>query len=78
MQMAVIEFARHVAGLAGAHSTEFDLKTPTRHLLMKEWFDYRTMQIERRDVNSEMGGTMRLGAYPCRLVSEPCPKRHTG
>ncbi|MDY6851107.1 MAG: CTP synthase, partial [Thermodesulfobacteriota bacterium] len=69
MQMAVIEFARHVVGMKGAHSTEFDADTPYPVIyLMKEWFDYRTKKIEHRDQDSNLGGTMRLGAYPCRLV----------
>jgi CTP synthase len=68
MQMAVIEIARNLAGLEGANSTEFDLTTPFPIIyLMKEWFDYRSKKIERRDENSAMGGTMRLGAYPCRI-----------
>jgi CTP synthase len=36
--------------------------------LMNEWYDYRTKQIERRNLDSEKGGTMRLGAYPCHLA----------
>ena len=35
---------------------------------MTEWFDFRTGKIEKRDQNSDMGGTLRLGAYPCTLV----------
>ncbi len=68
MQMAVVEFARHVAGLKGAHSTEFDphTKYPVIYL-MKEWYDHKTQSVQRRDESSEMGGTMRLGAYPCML-----------
>jgi CTP synthase len=68
MQMAVVEFARNVAGFEGAHSTEHVLDTPYPVIyLMKEWFDYRTRKTERRDEGTEMGGTMRLGAYPCKL-----------
>jgi CTP synthase len=68
MQLAVIEFARHVAGLENAHSTEFDLTTPYPIIyLMKEWFDYRTKKIEHRDEKANLGGTMRLGAYPCQI-----------
>ena len=68
MHMAVIEFARHVAGMEGAHGEEFDEATPFPVIyLMKEWYDEKTGGIERRDVHSEKGGTMRLGAYPCRL-----------
>jgi CTP synthase len=68
MQMAVVEYARHVAGLRGAHSTEFDQRTryPVIYL-MKEWYDYKTQSTQRRDESSELGGTMRLGAYPCQL-----------
>ncbi len=68
MQCAVIEFARNVCGLDGANSTEFDLETPAPVIyLMSEWFDYRLQTVQKRDRNSEMGGTMRLGAYPCVL-----------
>ena len=68
MQLAVIEFARHVAGLENAHSTEFDLTTPYPVIyLMKEWYDYRTKKIEHRDEQTDLGGTMRLGAYPCQI-----------
>ncbi|MEZ0343778.1 MAG: CTP synthase [Caldimicrobium sp.] len=69
MQLAVIEFARNVLGWKEANSTEFDPKTPYPVIyLMKEWFDYRTGKIERRDEGCDLGGTMRLGAYPCRLI----------
>lgn len=69
MHMAVVEFGRAVAGMEGAHSTEFDRETPFPVIyLMKEWYDFRTGKTEVRDENSDMGGTMRLGAYPCRLV----------
>ncbi|GAB1410801.1 CTP synthase [Desulfovibrionales bacterium] len=68
MQCAVIEFARNVMGLAKANSEEFDLTTPDPVIyLMKEWFDFRTKCVQRRDMGSEKGGTMRLGAYPCVL-----------
>ncbi len=68
MQLAVIEFARNVAGLPMADSTEFAETTPDPVIfLMKEWFDYRTGCVETRDLGSDMGGTMRLGAYPCAL-----------
>ncbi|MGE4551750.1 MAG: CTP synthase, partial [Desulfovibrionaceae bacterium] len=69
MQCAVIEFARDVAGLDGANSEEFDLATPHPVIyLMKEWYDFRTKQVEKRCAESDKGGTMRLGAYPCKLV----------
>jgi len=68
MQIAVIEFARHVAGIEGAHSAEFNPATPDPVIyLMTEWFDERTGKVEKRDLTSEKGGTMRLGAYSCRL-----------
>ena len=68
MQLAVIEFARNVLGWKEAHSTEFDRDTPYPVIyLMKEWYDYRKGRIERRDEGCDLGGTMRLGAYPCIL-----------
>ncbi|MFH1984956.1 MAG: CTP synthase [Pseudomonadota bacterium] len=68
MQIAVIEFARNMAGLAAANSSEFDLTTPHPVIyLMTEWFDEHTGVIERRDEASDKGATMRLGAYPCKL-----------
>jgi len=61
MQLATIEFARNVCGLAGANSTEFDPDTPHPVVaLITEWMDH-TGRIERRDANSDLGGTMRLG-----------------
>lgn len=68
MQIAVIEFARHVSGLNGANSTEVDLATPYPVIyLMREWFDERSQTPQKRDVDSDLGGTMRLGAYPCKI-----------
>jgi CTP synthase len=65
MQLATIEFARHVCGLDDANSTEFDPDTPHPVVaLITEWLD-RTGRIERRDAGSELGGTMRLGAQKC-------------
>lgn len=67
MQMAVIEFARNVVGLEGAHSTELDAGTPHPVVgLITEWKD-RSGKVEARDKNSDLGGTMRLGAQECRL-----------
>jgi CTP synthase len=69
MQVAVIESARNVVGLQGAHSAEFDENAPYPVIyLMLEWFDERTGTLHQRTVNSDKGGTMRLGAYPCRLI----------
>ncbi|MFH2066079.1 MAG: CTP synthase [Pseudomonadota bacterium] len=68
MQIAVIEFARNIAGITGAHSSEFDKKTPHPVIyLMREWYDDKTGTMQKRDVHSEKGGSMRLGAYPCRI-----------
>jgi len=69
MQLAVVEYARNIAKIEGAHSVEFNLATPHPVIyLMTEWFDFRTGKIEKRDQNSDMGGTLRLGAYPCKLA----------
>jgi CTP synthase len=68
MQVAVIEFARNVAALADAQSTEFRKDTPHPVIaLITEWQD-RTGRVERRDEQSDLGGTMRLGGQECRLV----------
>ncbi|WP_018125401.1 CTP synthase [Desulfovibrio oxyclinae] len=68
MQCAVIEFARNVAGLESANSEEFDQTVQNNVIyLMTEWYDFRTKKTEVRDESSEKGGTMRLGAYPCKL-----------
>jgi CTP synthase len=62
MQVATIEFARHVAGLTDANSTEFDPDSPNPVIaLITEWKD-KDGTIQTRDNNSDMGGTMRLGA----------------
>ncbi len=67
MQIAVIEFARNVAGLERAHSTEFDPHTPDPVIaLITEWVD-REGSVEVRSEDAELGGTMRLGAQVCRL-----------
>jgi CTP synthase len=71
MQLATVEFARHVAGLEKAHSMEFEKHSPHPVIfLMREWFDHRSNRIVRRDEASFLGGTMRLGAYPCILEPE--------
>ncbi len=68
MQVAVAEFARNVAGMAGAHSTEFDTSTPYPVIaLVTEW-TAADGSVEKRDESSDLGGTMRLGAQECRLV----------
>jgi len=71
MQCAVIEFARNVCGLEGANSTEFDINTPYPVIyLIEEWYDFKTQTVQKRDIHSEKGGTMRLGAYPCVLIED--------
>jgi len=70
MQSVVIEFARNVAGLEGAHSTEFLPNSPHPVIgLITEWQDHEG-QTETRDENSDLGGTMRLGAQKCRIQSD--------
>jgi CTP synthase len=67
MQCAVIEIARHCAGLKGANSSEFDPHTPHPVIyLIEEWVD-RDQTLQKRSSDTEKGGTMRLGLYPCRL-----------
>lgn len=70
MQCAVIEFARDVAGLDAANSTEFDLNTKHPVIgLITEWQN-ADGSTEQRDVNSDLGGTMRLGGQECHLEKE--------
>ena len=62
MQTAVIEFARHVCGLGGANSTEFDLDTPHPVVaLITQWTD-KSGKVEQRTEKSDLGGTLRLGS----------------
>ena len=69
LQVAVIEFARNVAGLKDAHSTEFDRNTPHAVIAMiTEWQD-RNGTREQRSERSDLGGTMRLGAQAAHLKS---------
>lgn len=70
MQTAAIEFARNVANLEGAHSTEFLPNSPHPVIgLITEWMgDCGDMQT--RDENSDLGGTMRLGSQQCRLLQD--------
>ena len=71
MQLAVVEFARAKLKLAKANSIEMDAKTPDPVIyLIKEWFDYRTNEMQIRDEESDLGGTLRLGAYPCVLKKD--------
>ena len=69
MQVATIEFARHVAGLADANSTEFEPETPHPVIaLIDEWQD-RDGSIQKRTANSDLGGTMRLGAQSSDVLA---------
>ncbi|HEX4937802.1 MAG TPA: CTP synthase, partial [Candidatus Kapabacteria bacterium] len=68
MQLAVIEYARNMAGLSDAHSSEFNkgARTPVVGLIT-EWID-EDGSVKTRSENSDLGGTMRLGAQDCKLV----------
>jgi CTP synthase len=68
MQMAVIECARHLAGLRGASSTEFGPCEDPVVGLLTEWA--RGNEIERRAAGGDLGGTMRLGAFPAELAGD--------
>ncbi|WP_371372976.1 CTP synthase [Thalassotalea aquiviva] len=69
MQVALIEFARNVAKLENAHSTEFDEKTEHPVVgLIEEWLD-EDGKVELRSSNSDLGGTMRLGSQQCHLIA---------
>jgi CTP synthase len=68
MQMAVIEVARHLAGMPGAGSTEFGPCEDTVVGLMTEWA--RDGRVEQRSADSDLGGTMRLGAYDCDIAAD--------
>jgi len=67
MQMAVVEYARNVAGLTGAHSTELNPATPHPVVaLITEWTDEKGAVVERSET-SDLGGTMRLGGQNCNV-----------
>ncbi len=75
MQVAVIEYARNVAGLDRAHSSEFDAGTPHPVIaLITEWQN-RDGSVEIRDEYSDLGGSMRLGGQECRLGSGSLAQR---
>ena len=68
MQVALIDYARNVAGLADAHSTEFNPETPHPVVgLINEWLDEEG-KVEYRSADSDLGGTMRLGSQLCHIV----------
>jgi len=69
MQCMVIEYSRNVAGLAGATSEEFDPKAKDKVIyLMTDWYNHRAGRHEKRNADSDLGGTMRLGSFPCHLM----------
>jgi CTP synthase len=71
LQAAVVEFARNVAGLADANSTEFEREAPHPVIaLITEWQDKFSGTVQSRDEDSDLGGTMRLGAQDCRLAPD--------
>jgi CTP synthase len=70
MQVAVIEYARNMAGMSDAHSTEFNKTTGHPVIaLITEWLN-ADGSVEQRDENTDIGGTMRLGAQQCQLASD--------
>jgi len=69
MQLAVVEFARHVAGIESATSSEFDQQADDPVIaLLTEW-EQEGVRVRRR-IGDDLGGTMRLGGYPCKLKME--------
>jgi CTP synthase len=75
MQVAVIEYARNMANMANANSTEFNQDTPYPIVaLITEWQDEEGL-IQTRDKNSDLGGTMRLGGQECALVDGTLSKK---
>jgi CTP synthase len=78
MQLAVIEYARHVAGMRDANSTEFDLETEHPVVaLITEWRD-REGKVEQRSNDSDLGGTMRLGSQRCPIKAGTLAQRIYG
>lgn len=78
MQTALIEFARNKANMPNANSTEFDIETPYPVVgLITQWLDEKGNK-ELRDENSDLGGTMRLGAQVCKLASGTKAKESYG
>lgn len=78
MQIAIIEYARHKAGMAAANSTEFNQDTPYPVIaLVTEWID-KEGKTEKRHHGSDMGGTMRLGGQRCKLEKNTIAQRLYG
>ncbi|MBR7781909.1 CTP synthase [Undibacterium luofuense] len=67
MQVALIEYARNMAGLGQANSTEFDPETPQPVVALIDEWQNADGKVEKRDENSDLGGTMRLGAQTCAI-----------
>jgi len=67
MQVALIEYARHMAGLTNANSTEFDTETDQPVVALIDEWQGQDGKVEKRDANSDLGGTMRLGAQACAV-----------
>ena len=79
MHIVVVEYARHVAGLEGANSGEFDADAPVRVIdLVEEWLDGPEDSVERRKGDEDKGGSMRLGAQECHIVSDSLAARLYG
>lgn len=79
MQCAVIEYARNVADIPKANSEEFAPLCDDKVIyLMREWYDHRSDKRELRDVDSDKGGTMRLGSYPCELAKDSLAQKAYG
>ncbi len=75
MQVAVIEYARNVAAMADAHSTEFNRETPYPVIaLITEWLN-ADGELEVRSEDSDLGGTMRLGGQECRLSEDALTRK---
>ncbi len=78
MQIAIIEYARHMANMPNANSTEFDPETPYPVVaLVTEWIDQKGVKEERSD-KSDIGGTMRLGGQTCYLSPDSLARRLYG
>ena len=73
MQLAVVEIARNLLKIKDAHSSEFVETTNPVIGLMTEWI--KDNNLEKRNKNSDKGGTMRLGSYPCNLIKDSLAKR---
>ena len=78
MQVAVIEYARNIAGLAGAHSTEFNKGTDYPVIALIEEWQRTDGGLEQRTEDSDLGGTMRLGGQQCRLAPDSLARQIYG